>query len=1048
MSNISETADLTATQGVDLRSLDKSKGSPFLQNVIASNGDLCTRPGFGLVREYGTSLNAGRHLGNTGMPAFDAFMALGLGLGACIGATAIRTPWGADQILAVHPVRGLTGNFITTVAGSGIDWLAGQRAKALAGVAVVVHDLHTGRHVEFVLHEQDALQADLSVVLPHYSTRFNAVGPLGEDHGRWYAPTRLPEWAVFANPAVTDGSVVIAIDGCGQWTYRPVDTSMPVLRQNDSLDRANLLLLAGESCALSPMAMMEGRGVLESPDFVYLRGQELGSVDALAVFNDTAVYGVGNVLRFSEQTLPPAINADSFFILPTVDTVRCLAPVRGMLFVATDRQCWALQPVIGKYGFLTAQLTDLSATIGCIHNRAYVAGDDGVFFVSDAGVYLYRGGTDLVHLSVEIDRLWADPGSMQMPLTDFYVRSGITGLTGPQLPARIDVPAQMRTARLSWSQHHETLYCVCDDITLCWTANFGWTFWYFASHAGSVGEVQGVQNIENPIIVPVQGDLYLIGGPDVTNATDPVNDGIDASDHSCYLLKLGRGGAVDRSMAATPEMPDVWTCTLGGYIDVGNTARVVINGTNYTWAAVAGDTLDTIATSLAAVVNAGTGDPSYYAQASGNALVLRNRIVGVTFDTVTSSMLAGTGTFVAVHTLTGAAADVTDATLEDERKVVGGYVVVNQQTGPAFYIGQRIQVPANYITPTGQTLAFESFWFPISLGNCTVSAVTLFSLHFSFDRTRWEPVLRAAGSQEFDFVVPSERMGSVGTPAPGATGYGPGGPDGTHQVQVSPLIGSNEIHIDYNGTGGAWTTAPFLNLGPVGPHPLLVLGFKYIGDTQASGQQSSWGLDPVTLAIPSVDGSVSGLYSWQDGRSLDESATLAAKQQPVDWVVKTLQARAKGLQVQVRGVYLEVQHLGKGTDAVAPAWQYGPLNTATSTDLRDYSGQAIDFTSIPKGNTEQNNIDARRRLMPVNATNPSLKTFNNVAKWGSTADSSKGNMLIDDPGVDTVATTDGSQGERVSVMVHGTMNAPGEQVRLGKVEVALRQGGGLRKRWH
>ena len=58
----------------------------------------------------------------------------------------------------------------------------------------------------------------------------------------------------------------------------------------------------------------------------------------------------------------------------------------------------------------------------------------------------------------------------------------------------------------------------------------------------------------------------------------------------------------------------------------------------------------------------------------------------------------------------------------------------------------------------------------------------------------------------------------------------------------------------------------------------------------------------------------------------------------------------------------------------------------------------------------------------------------------------RSNLLVDDPAVDTLATTDGSKGMRASVMVHGTLNAPGEVVKLGRIEAAIKQVG-LRQRW-
>ena len=92
-----QTANLTPTKGMDLRSLTKQVGSPFLQNVLSRNGDFQVRPGFGLVRAYDTTLNNGRTLQVA--PELGTFA-----LDAPIGVQTIRTAWGSDQIVTVHPL--------------------------------------------------------------------------------------------------------------------------------------------------------------------------------------------------------------------------------------------------------------------------------------------------------------------------------------------------------------------------------------------------------------------------------------------------------------------------------------------------------------------------------------------------------------------------------------------------------------------------------------------------------------------------------------------------------------------------------------------------------------------------------------------------------------------------------------------------------------------------------------------------------------------------------------------------------------------------------
>lgn len=886
---------------MDLRALDKSAGSPFIMNTIPRNGEFLVRGGLGLVREFSTTLNCGRTVST------DDY-----GLGHCIGAHHVRTSWGADQILSIHPVLGFTGNYKQGTDGTN---RYGRRATYLQGVAAVVQDLHSGKTCEFILHYQDATIDDLSQVFPNYTTRFD------EDHATWARADRIPEWAVFADLSKANArNVVVAIDGLGLWTYFPIDPAARVVdRKNDSLDRAVLPPAAGENGAFAPLSLADGV-LLPEDGFTYVRDVDLGTVDALATYNgDRVVYAVGNTLFFSDPFLANNVLADSRFVLPTPDVITMVASTHGALLVATARQTWLYQPSLGSVTVAAGILTELSDAVGCINNRAYVGSDAGVFFADETGVWAYTGGVALKKLSAEVDRLWTDKQSLQMPLTDYYVATGISALASPQVPARIDVRAQMRGARLEWHQDLETLYCVCDDVTLCWTQNFGWHVWYMKTHAGNATAVQGEANIEWPSFVSVNADLYVIGGPDITTYTA---NSITLDDKSCYLLKLGRGGGTDRSA---------------------------------------------------------------------------------------------------------------DVTLEDQRQPIGGYTVFGTPaSGAALFVGPPVSVPANWVAPGGATFAEETYWFLISVGG--VAAPTLWELWFQFSTANWTPIV-LPGDDELDFNLPAERISSMG-------GYSQGAPVAGREARVYggglPNPGGDEIRISFGG-GGGFTINATVN----GPDPLIWIGFRYIG----TGTQM-WLAPTVTTAT--VNATSVPVYWWQEGKYLTQRTALGQKEQPVDWAVKSRQVYLNGQPFKIRGVFLEAQHLGAAPTAsqVLASWRYGPLNTSTSTDYMDYSGQAMDQTATPPGNTEQTGILERARLRVTNPANdPALKTANNIARWGSTSDTSKGNLLIDDAAVDSLATSDGSQGERGSVMAHGTINSMGEGVRLGRIEAVVRPTGS-RKRWH
>jgi hypothetical protein len=506
-------------------------------------------------------------------------------------------------------------------------------------------------------------------------------------------------------------------------------------------------------------------------------------------------------------------------------------------------------------------------------------------------------------------------------------------------------------------------------------------------------------------------------------------------------------------MSATPAKFDAYTFVLSGYVQPGCLASIAVGANAYAYRVQDGDDFTTIYRAIAA---AAVADPAYNVLYREDLLYAVRKTAGVSVTVVAASITVS-GTFTATRVQTGAAAVVLDADLEDERTPIGGWVKFNAGSGAdgsGFWLGQHVVLPAGYGPPESVSAeTVQTYWFPVGFGGPAANR-SAYHLWFTFDNARWQPILSATGVPTvMAFVCPSERLGSE-------AGYARGAPANLfRQVQVyqagAPNAAGNEIRIDWDGAFAGWTTTPQLNLGSIGPDTLIWLGFRYLGENPAVAGYpvtSLW-LDPTFTAFSmgSPAGQVNqDVYVWQSGRYAANQAALAAKQQPVDWAVKTRQFEAGGDQLRCSGLFLTAQHQGDGTDDVVPVWRYGPLNTATSSDWRDYAAQALDFTSVPPGNSEQNQIGPYPRLQPANqGADPVANVYGGSGVWGDlTAPTTQpGNVLIGDAQVDTLATTDGTQGSRLSVLVHGTMNAPGEAVRLGKIGAVLRKMG-FGRRWH
>jgi len=545
------------TSGIDLRSLDKSAGSPFILNTIPRNNELRVRAGFGTQYVFGTTLNAGRNATAGPVPDFGTF----LGIGPPIGATSMRTSFGHDQIISVHPLFAFAGN--SAIAGGKWGttdvtqkWTSQPQGSFLRGISVHIHDVTTNRHVEFVLHEQDTQSEQLRTVYPHYSTRFNI------DNSRWIVTPSTPTWVIFAQ---LQREMLITVEGCGTFYYRPVDPAIgdaepyPTRgaheadpagnRQLDSLNIETPPSWTGEQSAIAPLTLHDG--IFAADGVAYLHPEDLGQPIALCTLENRACYAVGNTVWLSDPAAPEEIAADNFVFLPTADPITMLAQVRGNLVIATKYRTWLFQPNQGKSN-ITGQLLDLSVGIGCTNNQSYTNSGDLLIWTGSRGAYSYNGGLDIHWLSEPVDAWWNNPQSLQMPLTAYFTDNGKPGLTGPQPPIRIDVPAQ--NFRVVWQEERKTAYFVSNDIILLWTDKFGWHVWQMLSQAATTGAVLASANIANPILAPIRNELYMVAGPDET-VYNSANFLDQTYDSSCYLLRYGRGGALDRSTDAASTTP-------------------------------------------------------------------------------------------------------------------------------------------------------------------------------------------------------------------------------------------------------------------------------------------------------------------------------------------------------------------------------------------------------------------------------------------------------------------------------------------------------------
>ena len=399
---------------------------------------------------------------------------------------------------------------------------------------------------------------------------------------------------------------------------------------------------------------------------------------------------------------------------------------------------------------------------------------------------------------------------------------------------------------------------------------------------------------------------------------------------------------------------------------------------------------------------------------------------------------------------------------EDRRKISG-----------KFYNTRRV----NYTTPSGSMGCYiepwikleTSFQFPF-LGSTQQATNATYLLpiniavedlpsqpnridvEFRFDSTNWQPIFRTGASTELNFILPSERIESV-------AGYLTGSAQsGTAGVQCwsgqTATQNGNEVRIHWSGSSATGPYRPNMNINNAQKSPLIYIPMKYTGVT--SQNVMNMGISGTVARVRSLTPSAVETYNktlqwfcWQqaqfNSRSIsDEHA------QPVDWVFKSNQIGIKGeQQIKARSVYLNAETHGRGsTQTVGDGSVFCQINTLIGSDWKDWTSQIVDYASGSYTGSLQEiaDISPLRTRFRDDSGALANRIFNLSASWGNINNSASGNFLIDDPEVNTIATSDSTKGEFLSYMFFGHMKNRAELIAIDSIKADIRPVGGRRRR--
>ena len=389
----------------------------------------------------------------------------------------------------------------------------------------------------------------------------------------------------------------------------------------------------------------------------------------------------------------------------------------------------------------------------------------------------------------------------------------------------------------------------------------------------------------------------------------------------------------------------------------------------------------------------------------------------------------------------GGALDVSSSSQEDRRQPLGQHITSSNTPTLVSMLSLERPIPQPIPFRTSNQTTQEQVWLvPVSLQSDV--AAGSFHLRFLFDSTKWALLLSGLGTGRIDYLVPPERL-------LGRDGYA--NTPGVSEVALYDFgtglrsNSGNMIRIYWDGS----LCPGFSQIGAGLERSTPVL---YLPFVRAVGSEAD---NVLTLGAFGFQASVNGLTVatswWAESRSYPEdSLQNDALAQPVDWAIKTRQLMLDDNQLKYRGMWLRMLSHGQAVTRIpGNAWVYGVLNSLVSADYQDFSGQVVN-SAPPSGGERGNSTIARiqplrNRMQPPN--NPAL--FRRVgaqqARWGTNTDAALGNFLVDDPQVDTIATSDSVRGEQFSIMAFGSMANPGERMYIGSLKGTVQVVGGKRR---
>jgi hypothetical protein len=504
-------------------SLDSPKKGAYLQNMIRRESSWQVRTGLGQLAQFDTTLSQyDRDL--------DQY-----GYSASLGSKGIVTDFGNVQILSVHLTRAFTGNQI----------LNGQWLNVYT---VSIYDVtHDERYEEVLYRHTSEINSDIFTM---DNWRGQYATARDQDFSAWAYATSKPFFFTELADAIIFGS-----EDAGLWSYTPAIFNNRIRKQIDSVNDWEWAQGRSENSLVTKITPAPGAFDLQ---YGYLnQGTYPSNPGSISTIGNRLVISNGRTIWFSDEGRPGSIIATNNIEIPAQNDVTAVQEILGSLLIFTKDESYVYQPNTGNL-LNAGRITKTAQGVGCTSHNLITRMENDVVWIDENGAYISKGTLGYVKISAAIDPIFET--SISNPLTSYYTAAGATTLleAQPRLTYSMD---DLAGANITYDPVDKIVFLSvpAHNITLC-LQNDSWHIWALEATVGGTAtapaQTVGVQqNINSAHFIPIDSKVYVVGGLEQYTIDDSeLAGGVTPRDNdnittSYYILELGRGGALDRSVA-------------------------------------------------------------------------------------------------------------------------------------------------------------------------------------------------------------------------------------------------------------------------------------------------------------------------------------------------------------------------------------------------------------------------------------------------------------------------------------------------------------------